>query len=275
MSWSPEQISEIRTKVAGAGVTSETQPFAAVAEILKVVEDMGLSPFTRRDTTKVLIEMFGEDRLDIFIKAFKRQTRKLGAEGRGLCVRLAEGETPQSEEPAVAAPKKPSAGISWSPKVVESPQKESFYSVDANLRRLAVSNSKCFGNYSEGESSCLSCPLARFCAEANLARMEEIARLLDAEEPAPEEETAPEEAYSTKIIPASPEPAPVPAPLDQAGEDAKEAVRAHRELGFDATSLRVPFDVFCSGTCDKVLPANSWVVQVSGKGTYCVKCLMA
>ncbi len=151
--------------------------------------------------------------------------------------------TPAVEPNSVPVPSMPKvvdvqvvAGLSWAPEAVEASGDEGYYAEDLGLRRIAISGSRCFGFYSKGSGSCGACPLARFCAEASMGRLADIAARLDREtEQALAEAKAAEERRAALAERA----AEAHAPAREVTEAPAEAVAP----GLSTTTLE--FDVIC------------------------------
>lgn len=161
-----------------------------------------------------------------------------------------EPETPEPDE----------VGLAWLP---ETPDVDAgYYEEDEGLRRMAVSQSSCFGNFYSGSKACGECPLARFCAPASLAAMADIAAELDRKT---------EEAMARATFQSVPEPDPTPEPTPDPDEDVPLGDDAPFEWPEGWSVTETPFDSFCS-ECRGEIPEGGTGVHVPGKGMMHVGC---
>lgn len=173
---------------------------ADTRRVLAAFWDAGHQPYTRRDVASVLLAMgymgMGNTsekevptdgpRSQEFRAEFRNHGGPSGKRGywalshRPLVddAPTATPATPEAPAPSTVTVK---AGLSWTPDVVEPSGEEGYYAEDVGLRRIAISGSRCFGFYSKGSGSCGACPLARYCAEATMGRLADIAARLDRE----------------------------------------------------------------------------------------------
>jgi len=121
-----------------------------------------------------------------------------------------------------------------------------YYANDPGLRRIAADQTKCFGFYSQRAGACRSCPLASFCAEAQMSKLGEIASRLDAE--------------TESNLKAALEPATEEVAVEEAVSE------THLE------TMVLPFEGVC-GHCQGVMPEGSEGVYVDGKGLLHVACV--
>lgn len=225
MAFSTEDLSSIAAKIDRSLPLEEL-----VSWVLEEFVRRGELPFAWKDVKWVCREVLGDGpALRDAERAFDRRVTKVD---RGLYA-LRGGATPPRSASAAPQParllnipasprgqSKPS-GVSWAPRVLSpDPGKESWYGEDAGLRRLAVAQSKCFGGWSDTDFACTSCPLARWCQEAALAKLDELARALDKEEEDRLSQAQP--AQPAQVQPAQVQPAQVqPAQVAQVAQVAQ------------------------------------------------------
>ena len=243
-----------------------------VEGVLKEFVSRGADPFSWKDAKTVLKDILQDPNPREAEKHFNRLTVKVGF-----------GVYSLKDNPTVVAPRAPRAsrseGLSWSPSFVAPDQeRESWYSEDAGLRRIALGQVKCFGSHSEQDRACGTCPLARFCQEASFAKMDELARLLDQQEearlvqetealnapPAPEVPVTPE-AQAPSVTPVSQTPTP------PASQTVPWILAALQVKGMTASSPPMPFTGVCSG-CSETVEAGSTVIHVKGRGMFHPDC---
>jgi hypothetical protein len=289
VSLTPETIQTLSSSVA------HLRGDSLVEEVLSAIVGLGEVPFAWKDVKAICREVLGDgEALRDAEKAFDRRVSKVD---RGLYVlrgsapRLASRSATAPSAPRIPSPKvsKPE-GISWNPKRVDQdPQRESWYSDDAGLRRIALQSTKCFESWSE-EATCGTCPLARWCQEASLAKLEELARSLDAEsELLIAEEEAPElnleEASFTQLEeleaslveePSSPtNGGAADIPRVETPAPPEEALLALQARGIEASRIPMPFGGVCSG-CQAPVPADTdSMIHVRNKGIFHPACIQA
>lgn len=313
MAFSTEDLSSIAAKIDRSLSVEEL-----VSWVLEEFVRGGELPFAWKDVKWVCREVLGDGpALRDAERAFDRRVTKVD---RGLYV-LRGGATPPRSAPAAPQParllnisprgqSKPS-GVSWAPRVL-SPDagKESWYGEDAGLRRLAVAQSKCFGGWSDTDFACTSCPLARWCQEAALAKLDELARALDKEEEDRLSQIQPAQIQPARVQPAQVQPAqpaqvaqntatPSAAPPSPAQVQAQtqtwvqaqtpdsnnsdplfgelgteEVVRNLTAGGATASIVPMPFRGVCTG-CEQEAPAGESMVYIRGKGMFHPECAKA
>lgn len=174
-------------------------------------------------------------------------------------------------------------GVSYAPTLVLAPQplQESFYAEDVGLRRIAVSQTSCFGLYSERVSACQSCPLARYCAASVLSTLAEIVNTLDSQtetELASALQMAEAEAERERLAaeaalrPAPPAPSLAPAtPVAPTSPASSSASSSAAGLPKSMSTLTLPFSSACSH-CDKKIEKGDTAVHNAGKGVLHLDC---
>ena len=187
----------------------------------------------------------------------------------------------------------PQDGVTWSPTLLStSPSDESVYSVDVGLRRMAVAQTTCFGNFGPGEAACNSCPLAAWCSSSSMGALQDIANDLDmatqrtldhAEETERQKrrenirlkEERDRRAKAAAYAKANPAPAPSPvAPTPPAGGgDTDSQLKAKYGAG-GFSIIKLPFEGVCS-TCDKKLDKGANAVHLSGDGMHHTACALS
>lgn len=203
---------------------------AAVNSVIEAFAKEGFDPFTRKDVAAVLnaagrTEDFQKDNDAWTTLGSGIRAKTVPAEGKGFYTAMLGGtSTPVPEvtvdpvpevtvtpEPSTDAPArrkvevKPTFGVFWTPDVTGS--SDVLYGEDVGLRRIAVSQSNCFGKHSPRTNACQVCPLSSYCAQASVSDLPSIAKMLDAE-------TAENIARAHREV-AAPPPVAVPAPLDR------------------------------------------------------------
>lgn len=205
---SPNTQADIASKL---GEKSDKIPHD-VNRILQEFAARSFDPITRRDVTAVLNSMgWSTDSPGEWAEignAIEARTTKTGERGfytqRGLrFFGRNAGSSPTSLDHSTTTPTEtkletisplagahvPSLreveilhreGVSWSP-ALHTTTPEGLYAEDVGLRRLAVSDSSCYGvGFSTRDDICTLCPLSRFCREASLGVLGDIAAKLDA-----------------------------------------------------------------------------------------------
>ena len=180
----------------------------------------------------------------------------------------AAAQAPEPEPAPEPAPEpvETQGGVSWLPPTPKVPN-AALYVEDAGLRRLAVSQTSCFGNYSDRAPTCDGCPLAGFCATASMTSFADITAALDhkteqaisrARRSSVTEE-AEAMAYSTG--------ATVDSVADDllSKADAVTQEPAEDPLPEGASLIQPPWEATCSA-CNKIVPALSTAVHLPGKG---------
>jgi len=260
-----------------------------VEEVLSAIVSLGEVPFAWKDVKAICREVLGDgEALRDAEKAFDRRVSKVD---RGLYVlrgsapRLASrpATAPQALRTRLSNPE----GISWNPALVEpNPERESWYGEDAGLRNLAIQSTKCFESWSDSEPSCRACPLARWCQEASLSKMEELARTLDAEnelflEDSDEVQTLEAEVQEAEVQTLEAQ-TPQTAtqilesffPEAQTPDSPEGILSALKARGLEASKIPLPFGGVCSG-CGAVVFAGSDLIHIRSKGVYHPACAQA
>lgn len=262
---------------------------AAIQAVL-VQFETDLDPFTRKDLTAVLREAGFPTDLEKDPEAWatvsaeiKRFTK--GTSEKGFYTQ--KGVDLRPPPPSRFAPPEPFStetspeqadveikeleGVFWSPLLVGS--SDEVYNDDLGLRRIAVSQSVCFGNYSSRATQCQGCPLASFCAQASIANLPTLVATLDAAT------VADIKAAKTVRKPSAPSPiddllgispAPVAVPRPLPDEETLDL------SGFPRGTNVIPisFEAVCTG-CSKEIFENSKGVHVPEKGLFHIACAKA
>lgn len=253
-----------------------------VEEVLSAIVGLGEVPFAWKDVKAICREVLGDgEALRDAEKAFDRRVSKVD---RGLYVlrgsapRLASrpATAPQALRPRISSPE----GISWNPALVEpNSERESWYGEDAGLRRLAIQSTKCFESWSDSDPSCRACPLARWCQEASLSKMEELARTLDAENELFLEDSDEVQTLEAEVLPEVQilQEAQIPQASSEEAQtpDSPEGIlSALKARGLEASKIPLPFGGVCSG-CGAVVIAGSDLIHIRSKGVYHPACAQA
>jgi hypothetical protein len=136
------------------------------------------------------------------------------------------------------------------------------YSTEADLRRVAIDNTRCFSLWSPRSSQCEGCPLAGLCQASSIATLAAVAAELDdgfaAEVAKAEAELAAERARLVAALEASMAPAP--------------EVEV-TPLAVDYSTVVVPFACVCSAEgCKGTIEANATAAHVEGRGVFHTEC---
>ena len=166
------------------------------------------------------------------------------------------------------------AGVTWVPPGLEH-KSHALYVEDEGLRRIAVSQTKCFGNFSDRAKACSGCPLAGFCAVASMSGLSDIEAALNREtEEAVALETARAEAEAKRLARAN-------EPVETARAEVVAKVVTETEpptpsetepvLPPGATTISPPFDSKCT-KCPDMVPKWSTAVHLPGEGIVHLAC---
>ena len=256
-------------------------------------------PYTRRDVVAVLVALGSPADPILHIEN--------GVEGWRIVNPLVKGERSskgrgfytQNNRPAIASTPKTSEeieaeqaelaargiaieaipGLVWLPESVEAnPELEGWYADDEGLRQIAVSQSKCFGNFSAGSSSCQACPLSRWCSSSGMACLDDIASELDAgtEKEIREAERAAEnarlaaEAAAKAAARTGGSPAPSkPSSIPSSPSSPASAPVDGWPAGYQEVPL--PFDGVCS-ECEGLIKGGEQGVHLTGVGMFHIQC---
>lgn len=267
MAFSSSQLLSFKESLAGI-----SSPEVAVETLLDRLEAEGISPVSWNSVSECFVSTYQITTTREYGKHFDRLMKPSGQ--RGFYVR--KGAAERAPERAPAPPRAPRAsrseGLSWAPSfIAPDQQRESWYSEDAGLRRLALGQVKCFASHSEQDRACGQCPLARFCQEASFAKMDELARLLDQQEEARilQETEALNAPPVTPVTPEAPAPsvAPSVAPSASSSGTIQDVLADLQSRGMTASSPPMPFKGVCSG-CSETVEAGSTVIHVKGRGMF-------
>ena len=266
----------------------------ATQSALDAFHQSGHDPYTRRDVCAVITAMGGpEDPINAEEggiegwKLINPLIKGKRAPGRGFYTQKNRPPlaplAPKSDE-EIAAEQAELAergiaieqvpGLSWMPEPAEADEsREGWYADDEGLRQIAVSQSRCFGNFSAAASACQGCPLGRWCASSGLAGLDDIASELDAatENEIREAERAAENARLAAEAAARRAAAP-PAPQPPASTPAPSSVPSSPDEwpeGYKVVPL--PFDGVCS-ECDGLIPGQAKGVHLTGVGMMHIDC---
>ena len=252
---------EIRSLACKAGVFTNITD--TTKRVLEVLASEGHDPISRRDVVAIIIAMEGStwttennpgyEDLNAVVKALPR------AEGRGYYTQGAkvgaQTLTERVVEMAAAGDIRiaSKSGIRFKTAVFADVVDEDaigYYAEDAGLRRIAATQTRCFGYFSETAKACKNCPLAAFCSEARMSKLAEIATRLDeATEAELKAALEPEEVATTETAETT---------------EAKVA-----DVGDEIT---LPFEGVCSA-CSQLMPEGSVGVYVDGAGLHHVGCV--
>lgn len=163
------------------------------------------------------------------------------------------------------------AGVTWVPPGLDH-KSHPLYVEDEGLRRLAVSQTRCFGNYSDRAKACKSCPLVGFCAVASMTGLGDIEAALNREtEEAIAIEAARAEAEAKRLARANePTPEPESTPAENEPETSNETPEG-LDLPDGASLIQPPFGSKCS-KCSEMVPAWSTAVHLPGEGLVHAAC---
>lgn len=257
------QITETQSRDFGSKAGTYTDVKAAVTSVLSVLASEAHDPITKRDVCAVIQSMAGgpqdalnheEEGLPCW-KTINGMLNGLGrAPGRGYYTQGAMVGIQTLSEQIVEAAESGNirivtkTGIRFSGNLSLSVDEDvlGYYADDPGLRRTAADQSRCFGFYSQQAGSCRTCPLASFCAEAQMGKLGEIAARLDAET----------EANLQAAL--APEP------------EVEEAPTTELPEGMETITL--PFEGVCSA-CQDPMAEGSEGVFVEGQGLHHVACL--
>lgn len=281
---SPTQISAFAGKV---GSLRAIDLKTAIAMVLQEFS-ADLDPFTRKDLTAVLREAGFPNDLEKDPEAWATVSAEIkrcasNTTDRGFYTQ--KGSIPsRAATPSRSAPPKPasteapstsasspdvevqeSEGVPWSPLLFGTCDET--YSKDTGLRRIAISQSTCFGSYSSRAEACRECPLSSFCAQASFAGLPAIASYLDkATENSIKEALAPKKGG-------------VPSPIDELlGIAPKPAATPDPDAGISLTGfppgtsiIPTSFDAICS-ECSGEIQENSKGVHIPSRGLFHLWC---
>lgn len=267
------QLSESASRAMALEAGTHTNIGANIASILAVFQAHGHNPFTAKDVKAVLSAMGCPDHVIGpwypdpkwgMVKTGQWGFYTWSGTGGVVPVRVSAPApvTRESLDGLVEIVTKP--GISWVPSVPEASVIEGFYANDAGLRRLAVSESRCFGiGYAPDQDACQVCPLARFCAPTSLSRLAEIANQLDSET---QKSLADAQTQALEMKRASEAPVEAPAPVAEAPAPVTEAP-APPSLPAGWAVLDLPFPGVC-GKCDQTIPKGDRAYHIPGLGMH-------
>jgi len=303
-------------------------------EIVRVFIEAGHDPFTRKDIQAVLThlgwDVWGQNAIQSITDFVNSPNILSVPDKRGYYttpstfrttpkapapVPVSTSPTPSVAETLLAALEgtgtetEPEVTISWSHQTGHSisnksgeslPENVGVYAEDVGLRRLAMTSTPCFSNHREGGFECSSCPLAPFCRTATLARLDEIARRLDAEVQQDLPGGARFEAKKAQLRAALTPKAPVSTDLvkdleaKHSAEVSENMAAALAEtmttsssspsmdeilatiekiVGKKVGTVPLPFEGVCS-FCDKTMPEKTVTVHLPGRGIVHISCAL-
>ena len=279
-----------------AAFAVQAGPYKNLAESTQAVLDAfhqsGHDPYTRRDVCAVISSMGGpDDPINAFeggekgesiINPLIQKTRS--PKGRGYY-------TQASRPPIAKAPVSPEAiaaenaelaergvvvelvsGLVWMPEPIEANENlEGWYAEDEGLRQIAVSQSKCFGNFSANAPTCKACPLVRWCSASGLANLDDIASELDSatEREIQEAERAYENARLAAQAAARAKAAPPP--VSPSAPAYAPPPLADDEWPTNYKLVPLPFDGVCS-ECEGLIKGGDKGVHLTGVGMLHINC---
>jgi hypothetical protein len=251
-------------------LASKAGPFTNLTEsakrVLLIFAQEGHDPYTRRDVYAVLTAMGGPKEFDsndpeTGLPAWQTLNfiRGMRAGGRGYYT--------QGDKVGARAPMTPglaqsqegltvhrAAGLIWLPPSVDgNKESEGWYANDVGLRRQAAAATSCFGGYQSKASACEECPLARWCSEAAIGTMSDLAAQLDRKT-----EDGIVKAAEAMLAANVPAPDPELDLSESLGTAASEPATKWPE-GYNEVDL--PFQGVCS-KCDKTIAKGETAVHV-------------
>lgn len=215
-------------------------------------------PFTRKDFNAVLDALgYSTDGADTTLDAtFFALVSKMGDRVKGqrgyytfnaVDPEPVEEELLQTPEPVVVETVE---GTSWVPDRV-TPENEGYYGSDVGLRRMAIGESSCYGNWSPKADPCGHCPLAGFCSVASMADIADIAADLDRE-------------TEKAILDANKPPVTTPTPVPSV-ETLRPAASQEPVYPEGSHIMEVPFEGICT-KCGSSIPEGALGIHIPGKG---------
>lgn len=271
----PGQISSLAAEVGNVENISLNAAVVAVLEVFKRQHD----PYTRKDLVAVLTKcgspidfMKDSDAYRVLgsVISSSKPTKEKGYYTQRSNTEWSLGQSPKvvSEAPSTepsevaTAPTEAEgrtsliqevAGIFWSPSGGSSHE---LYREDIGLRRLAISQSSCFGSYSSRAASCKECPLSAFCVQSTVSKLPSLVAALDLD-------------TVSKISGSVTKPVKTPVPVVTEPE---VVVRPKRALPDGATKTTVSFEAVCT-KCSREIAENSEAYHVPRKGLFHPNCL--
>lgn len=196
------------------------------------------------------------------------------AEGRGwYTITLPEGDTmtetqPVDETPVEEVPQTESAETVVEIQVVENSTGQVWlpeqtvqdlhrYQEDSGLKRIALMDAKCFGEFSSRSKSCSGCPLAGSCQVASFAKIATLAAELDAE-------------TEKALLPPEPVVEAKPEEMEQVQEEKADAQKPTLKDGWRLMENTVIAST-CS-KCEELIPAGSSCINIRGQGNFHMGC---
>lgn len=283
---SPTQISAFAGKV---GSLRAIDLKTAIAMVLQEFST-DLDPFTRKDLTAVLREAGFPNDLEKDPEAWATVSAEIkrcasNTTDRGFYTQTGSTAprtpTPSRFAPPTEAPTRSSElagvevkeveGVFWSPLLVGT--SDETYGADMGLRRIAVSQSACFGNYSTRATPCRECPLASFCVQASISNLPGLVAALDATTSADIKNAVAAHARAQTPSPIDdllgikPKPVETPAPETPAKLDLSAFPKG-------TSIIPIPLEAICTG-CSHPLPVGSEGVHIPARGLFHIACAKA
>ena len=139
------------------------------------------------------------------------------------------------------------------------------YVAEADLRRVAIDNTRCFGLWSPRSSKCGECPLAGLCQASTNALLAAVATELDDE-------------YTAEVVKAeadlAAERSRLLATLEAAATPEVEVTATTPSVEY--STVVVPFACVCSADgCKGTIEANATAAHVEGRGVFHTECAIA
>jgi hypothetical protein len=277
------QLTPTQVTIFASKAGSYTQMEESAKRVLSIFAQEGHDPYTRRDVIAVIQAMGGpsDPIYDILPETGEESWRTLNPVVKGNPRAPGRGYYTQGDRVGKRAPVTAETavrddglqvvrktGIVWTPPNIEADtESEGYYEADPGLRQMAVAESQCFGTYNANDSGCEECPLARWCSDASMATMADLAARLDRETEDAIVKAAeamlrgqkPEETAQTKTQTKAAESAPEETP----SETGSAAEFKGWPTGYNEVEL--PFQGICS-ECDGTIAKGETAVHKPGTG---------
>jgi hypothetical protein len=146
------------------------------------------------------------------------------------------------------------------------------YATEADLRRVAIDSTRCFGLWSSRSAQCRECPLAGLCQATSMSALATVAAELDAEFVAEvaKAEVAKAEAEATL---ASERARLLTALSGVAASDTTTDTTTDTTAVVSYKTVTVPFACVCSAEgCSGTVEANTSAAHVEGRGVFHIEC---
>ena len=148
-----------------------------------------------------------------------------------------------------------STGVVWTP--TQTVEDHEIYAEDAGLRRIALMDTRCFGEY-VAKGKCRTCPLAGSCQVASFSKIAQFAAELDAE-------------TEKALLPPEPvvEEPEVQEEVQQEETSAPEQENPALKEGWKV--MKSVITTICS-KCEEAIPSGSDCIHIRGKGNFHMGC---